>query len=43
MTIPLKEIQDTEFIKERNGDLQTLVGEAVYMPDFYTERANLTV
>ena len=38
VTIPLKEIQDTEFIKERNGDLQTLVGEAVYMPDFYTER-----
>ena len=39
VTIPLKEIQDTEFIKERNGNLQTLVGEAVYMPDFYTERA----
>ena len=38
VTIPLEEISNTDFIKERNGDLQTLVGEAVYMPDFYTER-----
>ena len=38
VTVPLQEIQDTEFIKENNGNLQALVGEAVYMPDFYTER-----
>ena len=38
VTIDLAQIRDSDFIKNNNGDLQTLVGEAVYMPDFYTER-----
>jgi len=39
VTIPLEEIQECDFIKkDNNGNLQALVGEAVYMPDFYTER-----
>ena len=40
VTIPLEEVKNCPFIKdENNGNLQALVGEAVYMPDFYTERA----
>lgn len=39
VTIPLEEIQECDFIKnDNNGNIQALVGEAVYMPDFYTER-----
>ena len=39
VTIPLQEIQECDFIKiENKGNIQALVGEAVYMPDFYTER-----
>ena len=39
VTVPLEELQNCDFIKiENNGNLQALVGEAVYMPDFYTER-----
>ena len=39
VTIPLEEVRNCDFIKiENNGNLQALVGEAVYMPDFYTER-----
>jgi len=39
VTVPLQELQECDFIKiENNGNLQALVGEAVYMPDFYTER-----
>ena len=32
--IPLDEIRDSEFIRDNNGNLQTLVGQAVYMRDF---------
>ena len=39
VTVPLEEIRNCDFIKVDNkGNLQALVGEAVYMPDFYTER-----
>jgi len=38
MNIPLDEVRDTDFIKNNNDDLQSLVGEAVYMPDFYRNR-----
>ncbi len=38
VNIPLDEIMETEFIKNNNNDLQALVGEAVYMPDFYQNR-----
>ena len=39
VTIPLEEIQECDFVKIQNkGNIQALVGEAVYMPDFYTER-----
>ena len=38
VSIPLDEIRDSQFIKDNNGNLQTLVGEAVYMPDFYIDR-----
>ena len=38
VTIPLDEVRATEFIQENNGNLQALIGEAVYMPDFYIER-----
>ena len=38
ITVPLDEIRATEFIKENNGNLQSLVGQAVYIPNFYTNR-----
>lgn len=38
VTIPLDLVRETKFIKDNNGDLQTLVGEAVYMPDFVVDR-----
>jgi hypothetical protein len=38
MNIPLDEVRDTDFIKNNNDDLQSLLGEAVYMPDFYQNR-----
>ena len=38
VTLELADLEQTEFIKENNGNLQALVGETVYMPDFYTER-----
>ena len=38
VTVPLDEIRATEFVQQNNGNLQALVGEAVYMPDFYIER-----
>jgi hypothetical protein len=38
VTIPLDAIANSEFIRNNNGNLQALVGEAVYMPDFYQER-----
>lgn len=37
-SIPLSEIMETDFIKNNNNDVQALVGEAVYMPDFYRNR-----
>ena len=36
--IPLDEIRASEFIQDNNGNLQTLVGQAVYMRDFETVR-----
>lgn len=38
VSIPLDEIRDTEFIENNNGNLQSLVGEVVYMPDFFIDR-----
>lgn len=38
VTIPLDAIANSQFIKDNDGNLQALVGEAVYMPDFYQER-----
>lgn len=38
ITIPLDEIRATDFIKENNGNLQSLVGQAVFIPNFYTNR-----
>ena len=37
-SVPLAEIMATDFIKNNNDDIQSLVGEAVYMPDFYRNR-----
>ena len=37
-TIPLDEIKNSEFIQKNNGNLLSLVGQAVYMPDFFIER-----
>ena len=34
--IPLDEIRASEFIQNNNGNLQALVGQAVYMRDFET-------
>ena len=36
--IPLDEIRATEFIQKNSSNLQSLVGQAVYMPDFLIER-----
>ena len=38
VAVPLAEIMATDFIKDNNNDIQSLVGEAVYMPDFYRNR-----
>ena len=38
VTLELADLEQTDFIKENDGNLQALVGETVYMPDFYTER-----
>lgn len=37
--IPLDEIRASEFIQNNNSNLLTLVGQAVYMPDFLIERS----
>lgn len=39
VSIPLDGIRESDFIKENNDDLQSLVGETVYMPNFYTVRS----
>ena len=36
--IPLDEIRATEFIQKNSSNLQSLIGQAVYMPDFLIER-----
>ena len=38
VTLDIADLENTAFIKENNGNLQALVGETVYMPDFYVER-----
>ena len=38
VTLDIADLEKTDFIKENNGNLQALVGETVYMPDFYIER-----
>ena len=38
-TVSLSDVLATEFIIKNNGDIQSLVGEAVNMPDFYQNRA----
>mgnify|MGYP001182670755 CR=1 FL=1 len=38
VTLDIADLENTPFIKENNGNLQALVGETVYMPDFYIER-----
>ena len=38
VNIPLDEIRDTAFIKENKGNLQALVGQSVYMPNFEITR-----
>ena len=35
--VPLDEIMACDYIKERNSNPQALVGEIVYLPDFYVE------
>ena len=37
-TVSLSDVLATEFIINNNGDIQSLVGEAVNMPDFYQNR-----
>ena len=37
-TVSLSDVLATEFITNNNGDIQSLVGEAVNMPDFYQNR-----
>ena len=39
VTVSLSEVRATEFIRNRFNNLQTLVGKAVYMPDFLIERS----
>ena len=34
-TVPLSDIMATDFIQENNSDIQALVGQIVYTPDFY--------
>ena len=38
VTLDIADLANTPFIKENNGNFQALVGETVYMPDFYVER-----
>ena len=38
ITVPLDKLLETEFIKQNNNNLQSLVGQAVYMPDFVINR-----
>lgn len=38
-TVSLSAVMATEFITNNNGDIQSLVGEAVNMPDFYKNRS----
>ena len=38
IAVPLDKLLETDFIKENNGNLQSLVGQAVYMPDFVINR-----
>ena len=37
-TVSLSDVLATEFITNNNGDIQSLVGEVVNMPDFYQNR-----
>ena len=39
ITIPLSEVTATSFITGNNGDLQSLVGQIGYVPDFYSLRS----
>ena len=34
-TVPLSDMMATDFIQENNNDIQALVGQIVYTPDFY--------
>ena len=38
-TVPLSDIMATTFIQENNNDIQALVGQIVYTPDFYNEES----
>ena len=38
IAVPLDKLLETDYIKENNGNLQSLVGQAVYMPDFVINR-----
>lgn len=38
VTVPLDEVMNTDFIKNKGNDIQSLVGEAVFLPDFYRNR-----
>ena len=43
VSIPLDEIMQTDFIKNNNDNVQSLVGESVYMPDFFVNREILSL
>ena len=43
VSVPLDEIMATDFIKNNNDDVDALVGEAVYMPDFFVNRQILSL
>lgn len=43
VSIPLDEITASEFIQNNNGDLRALIGESVYMPDFFVNREILSL
>ena len=38
IAVPLDKLLETDYIKENSGNLQSLVGQAVYMPDFVINR-----
>ena len=38
VTVPLDEVMNTDFIKNKGNDIQSLVGESVFLPDFYRNR-----